>query len=235
MNNNLFVDNFIWKISKNIIPSPFLFLGSNLELLNKNIEKTSKELLLKFDIPDVNLFVLRDNSERIKLSTIKDFFRQSTIKTPYKFQIFLIENISRMTLQSANSCLKIFEEPWNWNIIFMTNKSESWILDTILSRAQIENLQVNSDQMDKQLFINRIDWYILHKNLDLISYFFSSKLEKFEYISFLNTLLNHWKSKLLFLDFLEDLSGYTYSIELNNVNVRYIVDKYILKIVNYEK
>lgn len=242
MNNNLFIDKFNLKLLSGLTPSPYLFLSNNLELLNQNLEILSKELLSKFDIPDTNLFIFRDNWEKIKISNIKEFFKQSNIKTPYKFQIFLIENTSRMTLQSANSCLKLFEEPWDWNIIFMTNKSESWILDTILSRVQIENV-VNSfkpftitTNIKNEFFINLIDSYILNKKLDLISYFFSSKLEKTEYISFLNTLLNYWKSKFLFIDFLEELSQDICSVEQNNVNIRYIVDKYILKITKiYEK
>lgn len=241
MNNNLFMDKFTWKLSSGLVPSPYLFLSNNLELLNQNLEILSKELLSKFDIPDANLFILKDNSEKIKISNIKEFFKQSNIKTPYKFQIFLIENISRMTLQSANSCLKLFEEPWDWNIIFMTNKSESWVLETILSRVQIENAvnglkPLTNTNIKNEFFINLIDSYITQKKLDLVSYFFSSKLEKNEYISFLNTLLNYWKSKFLFIDFLEELAQDIYSVEQNNVNVRYIVDKYILKITKiYEK
>lgn len=241
MNNNLFMDKFTWKLSSGLVPSPYLFLSNNLELLNQNLEILSKELLSKFNIPDANLFILKDNSEKIKISNIKEFFKQSNIKTPYEFQIFLIENISRMTLQSANSCLKLFEEPWDWNIIFMTNKSESWILETILSRVQIENAvnglkQFTNTNIKNEFFINLIDSYITQKKLDLVSYFFSSKLEKTEYIWFLNTLLNYWKSKLLFIDFLEELSQDIYSVEQNNVNIRYIVDKYILKITKiYEK
>lgn len=238
MDNNLFINKFIWKISKNQTISPTLFLSNNLEILNQNVEEISKELYSKFGIPNVELFILRDNWEKIKIWIIKEFFQKINIGTPYKFQIFIIENISRMTLQSANSCLKIFEEPWISNIIFMTNKSETWILDTILSRVQIEKVRngLKSFPTTNDFLINIIESYILYKKYDLVSYFFSSKLEKEEYISFLETLLNYWKNNLIFLDFLEELSSDIYSIGQNNVSAKYITDKYILKIIwNYEK
>jgi hypothetical protein len=44
-----------------------------------------------------------------------------------------------MTLQASNSLLKFFEEPGKQNIIFLSAKSESGILDTILSRVQTVN------------------------------------------------------------------------------------------------
>ncbi|HAO14265.1 MAG TPA: hypothetical protein DDE71_01665 [Tenacibaculum sp.] len=91
--------------------SPFLFVGQNLELLSSDIKSLANDLFEEFSIPSVNLFVLEDNGEKIKIEEIKNFVNPSNIKTPYKFQIFFIENISRMTLQASNSCLKFFEEP----------------------------------------------------------------------------------------------------------------------------
>jgi len=61
MNNNLFIDKFNLKLLSGLTPSPYLFLSNNLELLNQNLEILSKELLSKFDIPDTNLFIFRDN------------------------------------------------------------------------------------------------------------------------------------------------------------------------------
>lgn len=236
MENNLIVEKFINKVWKNQIISPTLFLGNNLEIINQKVEEIAKELCLKFDIPNANLFILKNNWEKIKIEILKQFLRQTNIRTPYKFQIFLIENISKMTLQSANSCLKLFEEPWVWNIIFMTNNWESWILDTILSRVQIEKFNFSNNETKDEVFIELIEKYILYKKLDLVSYFFSNKLEKDEYIGFLKTLLSYWKNNFLFIDFLEELSNDIYSIEYDSVNIRYIVDKYILKILwNYEK
>jgi hypothetical protein len=69
------------------------------------------------------------------------------------------------------------------------------------------------------------------KNNDLIQYFFGGKLEKIEYISFLKSLLNYFSQKSIFIDLLYELSSDIYNAEQNNVNSKYIVDKYILKII----
>jgi hypothetical protein len=69
------------------------------------------ELLKELAIPINYLSKLEDSNEKIKLETIKIFLNKSNSKPGYKVQVFLIENFSRLTLQSANSCLKIFEEP----------------------------------------------------------------------------------------------------------------------------
>ena len=42
---------------------------------------------------------------------LKEFLNFSHTKPNYPFQIFFIENIYRLTLTSANSLLKFFEEP----------------------------------------------------------------------------------------------------------------------------
>ncbi|MDF1682503.1 MAG: hypothetical protein P1U46_01805 [Patescibacteria group bacterium] len=42
---------------------------------------------------------------------MKSFVEFKDSKPPYRFQIFLIENISRLTETSSNSLLKLFEEP----------------------------------------------------------------------------------------------------------------------------
>ena len=81
---------------------------------------------------------MQDNTAQDK--DLKEFLSNSNQKPRFKFQVFFIENISRFTLKSANSCLKFFEEPKFGNIIFLSNTSEAGILDTIISRVQIVNL-----------------------------------------------------------------------------------------------
>jgi hypothetical protein len=76
-----------------------------------------------------------------------------------------------------------------------------------------------------------INLAINKKNMELLKYFFSVKLDKIEYISFLKTLLNYFKEKMIFLDILDDISTDLYNIEQNSVNARYVVDKYILKTI----
>jgi hypothetical protein len=212
--------------------SPFLFIWENLELVNEEVKSYSLELLKTLEIPNVNLFTLNDDWENIKLNEIKSFIEKSNSKTPYKIQIFLIENFSRMTLQSVNSCLKIFEEPWIQNIFFLTNKSESGILDTILSRVQVVNLESRIPKIKNDFYYNLLIESINNKNSkNLISYFFKNKLEKTEYIIFLNTIIIFIKDNFIFINYLEEINDDINMIEKNNVLAKNIVDKWILNII----
>jgi len=96
--NKIIIDNLILKIKKGEEISPFLFLSENKDLLYSRIKEISFELFNYFNIPKNYLFTLEDNSEKIKISQVKEFFMPLNLSTPYKIQIFFIENISRMTL-----------------------------------------------------------------------------------------------------------------------------------------
>lgn len=210
--------------------SPFLFIGQNIDLLNSKIEEIIFDIFNEFEIPKINLIKLENNWENIKIQEIKQFVKKSELGTPYKFQIFFIENISRLTLQSSNSCLKFFEEPWIQNIIFLTNSWENWILETILSRVQIINLWLNKKIDQNNFYFNLLDSYIKEKKSEIFSYFFRNKLEKFEYIEFLQNLILYSKKNFIFIDLLEEINEDINLIEKNNVNAKSIVDNYLLKI-----
>jgi len=223
-------NKIIEKIQKGEELSPFLFIWQNTELLNLKVEEIIFELFDFFDVPKINLIKLEDNWENIKIQEIKEFIKKWDLWTPYKFQIFFIENVSRMTLQSSNSCLKFFEEPWAQNIIFLTNIWENWILETILSRVQTINLWFNKKVEKNDFYFNLLDNYLEKKTSEIFSYFFRNKLEKFEYIEFLKNLIIYAKTNFVFLDLLEEIDEDINLIEKNNVNPKGIIDKYLLKI-----
>jgi hypothetical protein len=68
------------------------------------------------------------------------------------------------------------------------------------------------------------------RNSEIFSYFFRNKLEKFEYVEFLKSLILYAKKHLVFLDLIEEINEDINLVEKNNVNVKSIVDKYLLKI-----
>jgi hypothetical protein len=88
-----------------------LFISQNLELLNQKVYNFSLDLLSDLDVSKLNIYTLKDDGESIKISQIKEFLNKLNSKNPYGLQIFIIENISRFTLQASNSVLKQFEEP----------------------------------------------------------------------------------------------------------------------------
>lgn len=227
--NNI-IETIKIKINKGESISPFLFIGKNLEILNSQINKLWLDLLQEFEIPKVYLYVLEDNNTKIKIKEIKEFIQLSNSIPTYKFQIFFIENIWRLTISASNSLLKFFEEPWTKNIIFTSNIWENNILETIISRVQIVDLWGKNLNKNNDFYLNIIDSHIKNISSELISYFFKNKFEKEEYISFLENLILYWKTNLIFIEYLEEINKDINLIKQNNVNAKYIVDKWILKI-----
>lgn len=230
MINKNITENIIKQINKGDKKSPFLFLWKNPELLNSDVVNLWLELLKHFEIPSTYLFKFSDNWKKIKVKEIKEFVEFSNSKPPYKFQIFLVENISRFTIQAWNSMLKFFEEPDVTNIILLTNKSESWVLDTILSRVQTFDLWGNGAIKEDNFIYSLINNYITKKDPEILSYFFRNKLEKSDYINFLENLIIYSKNNLVFIDYLSEIDEDINAIKQNNVSGKYIIDKWLLRI-----
>ncbi len=230
MINKNITENIIAQINKGNKKSPFLFLGKNSEILNSEIRNLWLDLLKKYEIPSSYLYVFEDNWEKIKIWDMRTFTEFSNSKPPYKFQIFFIENISRFTIWAANSLLKFFEEPDETNVIFLTNPSESWILDTILSRVQTISVWWSSTVEKDNFIFSMLESYIKEKNTEILSYYFRNKLEKEEYINFLENLIIYAKENLVFIDFLSEIDEDINAIKQNNVNAKYVVDKWLLRI-----
>nr|MDD3720274.1 hypothetical protein [Candidatus Gracilibacteria bacterium] len=229
MQNNI-VELILGKINKKEEISPFLFLGAPIHNINSQVEELSIELLEKLGINKNFVFDFKDNNEKIKVKDIKDFLDKVYITPSFGSQIFIIENISRMTEESANSCLKIFEEPPIGNIILLTNESESGILETILSRCTTINTKDGELGEKNHFYYDMIDDYIRGIDHDLASFIFKEKLEKDDYINLLKTLILYFKEKNIFLDLIEEINDDINGIQKNNLLPKYIVDKYIIKI-----
>ena len=103
--------SIISQIEKGGEVSPFLFLSSNTEILDADIHALALELLSSHNISKTQLFTLSDDGESIKIKDMKNFLSTSHKKASFRFQIFLIQNISRMTLKASNAALKFLEEP----------------------------------------------------------------------------------------------------------------------------
>ena len=58
-------------------------------------------------------------------------------KSEGEYRIFILPEAERMTLQAANSMLKLLEEPPPGNIFIFTTKNTAAVLPTILSRCRI--------------------------------------------------------------------------------------------------
>lgn len=227
---NEILNKIIDKINKEEEISPFLFVSKNTEILNQEINNLSIKILNTYNIPNIYIYKLKDDWEKLKVNTVKEFIKKSQTKSPYKIQIFFIENISRLTTQASNSLLKFFEEPWYWNLIFCTNNWESNILDTIISRLQIINLWWKKIKIEDDFLQNIISKYINNESNELIKYLFWDNIEKKDYLSFLENLFLYFYKNKIFVYFLEELNKDINLIKTNSLNPKYFSDKWILKI-----
>jgi hypothetical protein len=61
-----------------------------------------------------------------------------------------------------------------------------------------------------------------------LNYFYKTKIEKIEYIEFLRNIIYFAKKKFIFIDKLSEIESDIQGIEQNNVNAKYVIDKYLL-------
>lgn len=210
---------------------PVLFISENKEVLSNEIHSFIDALFLKFHTDKNAFFVLPDNQNSLKIQEIRNFISKSHIKSHHLFQVFFIEQISRMTLESFNSSLKFFEEPWLGNIIFLTNTSESGILDTILSRVQTVYIPSKVWEMISEQYYSYIDDYFHKRNIQLLSYFFTEKnLTKNDYILFFETFLYYIKKNQTYYHLLPEIQKGIHLIQKHNVLPKNEFDTLLLKI-----
>ncbi|MBT5491909.1 hypothetical protein HOA93_01265 [bacterium] len=77
-----------------------------------------------------------------------------------------------------------------------------------------------------------INSYICDKNPEILSYYFRNKLEKQDYLNFLENLILYSKENLAFIDYLSEIDDDINAIKQNNVNAKYVIDKWLLKIAD---
>lgn len=229
MLNNLLI-KLKTKIKQGASNSPCLFLWSNIELINSKVKDFSNELLNEFGIPKSYLYIFENDSSKIKIKDIKNFVELSKTKSTYKFQIFLIENIWNLTIKAWNSLLKILEEPWVDNIFFLTSTWENSILETILSRVQIINLWNNKILQKSTFYYDLIEKYKKNNNKEIFSYFYLNKLDKEEYIIFLENLILFFKKNIseINLKNIWEIDSDINWIKQNNLLAKNIVDKWLM-------
>ena len=65
-------------------------------------------------------------------------------------------------------------------------------------------------------------------NTQALNYFYKTKVEKTEYIEFLKNIIYFAKKNFIFIDKLSEIESDIQGIEKNNVNAKYVIDKYLL-------
>lgn len=231
--------NIIDKIEKSIKNkeeiSPFLFIWNDLEKINSDLENIIFQIFSHFWEDKNNFFKLKDDWNSIKVKDIRIYLERSFIKSNSLFQIFFIENISRFTDESANAMLKFLEEPWIWNIIFLTNSWENNILETIISRVQLIQISNNSQIFYDDKYFSMLENFVSNNDFYIFSYFYKEKLDKEDYVLFLKTLIYFIEKKLVFRELLDLVYETLNSIISQPIMPKYHVDKILLKLEIWKK
>ena len=79
---------------------------------------------------------LKDNKESLKIGEVRSLIERLNMTRQSSYQIVLIQTIERMTIEAANSFLKILEEPPPRTIFIMTTNNVRSLLPTIISRVR---------------------------------------------------------------------------------------------------
>jgi len=230
------LDNFFERFPKYVSQkgekSPFLFLYSNSELFHAQLESQLQNIIVELWADRESIYRLSESPENLKTSEVKTFISQWDVKARFGVQIFCIENIARMTPGAQNACLKFFEEPGEGNIIILTAPSEAWVLETILSRVQVHDMRElhAGNTRNTAFYRGMIENHIQKVSDELVRYFFAGKYEKEEYIDFLYGLVEYIQKKQTMTHLLDEIHEDIWGILKNNLQAKYVVDKYIMKL-----
>ncbi len=223
-------NNFFNKIKQDITKggeiSPFLCLWSPLSDVNELLTQTVSSLCEEFWVDKNYIFTLVDTWESLKINEMKELIAKSYQKSSFAFQVFIIENYARATVEASNAALKFFEEPGQGNLIFLTSESEAGILDTILSRVTVERLINKKYVSDINPWEEKITRYVQSGDQELTSFVYQEKIEQEEASRFLLALLTLHKKWILTLSNLDELESDMQWLQKNNLLPRYIVDKH---------
>lgn len=136
---------------KNRIPSAYLFLGENgigkslllrefAQMINCETHSTCHtcpncRLFDSGNHPD--FIVIKPDGKFIKIGQIQELLSQLNLKPAYASKrVVMVREAQRMNQESANSFLKMLEEPPLDTLIVLMTTDENLLLETIISRCQ---------------------------------------------------------------------------------------------------
>lgn len=86
--------------------------------------------------PDFLLLAPEEDSRNIKIEQVKEIIRQSAFAPVLsKYKVCIVDGADKMTVDAANSFLKLLEEPPQGWVIILIATAENALLPTILSRV----------------------------------------------------------------------------------------------------
>ncbi|MBD3360916.1 AAA family ATPase [Candidatus Peregrinibacteria bacterium] len=90
--------------------------------------------------------------DSIKIEDVRKIIERANMTGTSSYKIFLIQSIERMTMEAANSFLKILEEPPLGTIFLLTTNNFRELLPTIVSRTRVIKFRtVSAEYLTKKL------------------------------------------------------------------------------------
>lgn len=208
-------------------------------------------LLLNTDVDclkkgHINMFFIEPQGQNIRVGQIEELqmeFSKTSLVGGYRF--FILDQVERLNLSSANKLLKFLEEPLNEKTVgFLLTENIGQVIPTILSRSQIVNLSSPSEKdLTKKLKEHDVDDLtsellpILNKDIDellLLSEDVNITMLVKEFNGFVNAIA---KSETLWLYADEHLKDIRYNKELVEYFIKFLSVFYldIFKIKNNQR
>ncbi len=202
-------------------------LVESINYLN-NTSINSLEDLRHVLVPNIYLYETEEKS--FKIETTRQIIEKANIKSSFEFNIFIIREIDKLTLQASNSLLKLLEDVPDWVIFLLTTFAKENLLETIRSRIiEFWFNELNFDIWDN---IKDMIWWLFEKDkMPFVKYLLNEKIENHTYIWIMEYMLEIIKRKdisnpNLSKMIIEWISN-TYS---TNSNPKYILDRIVMDI-----
>lgn len=193
----------------------------------KNIESTIVKIANDFIFKDgenfyknSDIYIIKPENNNIKKEVILDLQKKLEKKSMYnKNKLYIIDEIETLNIYSANSMLKLLEEPENNIYALLISKNVCSVLSTIKSRCQTFTLNEDIEKFNIQLMDSCLITEFLNIKNNLENY---SKLNIYK----CNLLYKNY-DKEKFYKFLFFIFNYYFDV------LRYSVGNSVLYFENY--
>ena len=96
----------------------------------------SEEALKKEFLPNIFVFAPEESGDSFKIKLAREMSEKAHIRSSDGYKVFIALGIEDLTLEAANSLLKVFEDiPEDTLFVLVSNSSKELLPDTILSRV----------------------------------------------------------------------------------------------------
>ena len=238
MQHNWLLENFNYTknlADNNNLPNCLILTG------NKSIgKKDLAEEISKYYLHDDSGLALTDNinynvikaedgSKIIKVDQIRDFLDKVYLKSNKR--IIFIQDAEKLNINSANSLLKIIEEPPAGTKFIITTSKISSIIPTIISRSTV--LKCNNPSIED---INTYLSYL--EEIDIDNYYVLSNLNN------KNVSSSYYENKFsLINEFFYDIEDVissseniiNFSKKFSSYNIEHIINMLLFVIINFQK